>query len=54
MHLVASVGLSVLPCVRLSAKKSHYQSEVFVCVSNNCAGAVDRLLKLICLISRLI
>ncbi len=27
-----------------SARKGHYQSKVFVCVSNNCADAVDRLL----------
>ncbi len=27
-----------------AAKKSHYQSKAFVCVSNNCADAVDRLL----------
>ncbi len=26
------------------AKRSHYQSEVFVCVSNNHADAVDQLL----------
>ncbi len=38
MYLVASVRLSV------SAKKSHYQSKVFVCVSNSCVDAVDRLL----------
>ncbi len=25
------------------AEKSHYQSEVFVCLSTNCADAVDRL-----------
>ncbi len=30
--------------VQQRAKKSHYQSEVFVCVSSNRADAVDRLL----------
>ncbi len=30
--------------VQKRAKKNHYQSEVFVCVSNNLADAVDRLL----------
>ncbi len=30
--------------VRQRAKKSHYQSKVFVCVSNSRADAVDRLL----------
>ena len=33
--------------VQQRAKKSHYHSKVFVCVSNNCADAVDRLLMLI-------
>ncbi len=31
---------------RKRAEKIHYQSEVFVCVSTNCADAVDRLLIL--------
>ncbi len=54
MHLVASVRLSVRPSIHPSvnalmpeqkrARKSHNQSEVFVCVSNNGADAVDRLL----------
>ncbi len=30
--------------VQRRAKKSHYQSRVFVCVSNNCTDAGDRLL----------
>ncbi len=30
--------------VQQRAKKSHYQSRVFVCVSNNRADVVDRLL----------
>ena len=34
--------------VHKRAEKSHYQSEVFVCVSNNCAEAVDQLL-IICM-----
>ncbi len=33
--------------VRQRAKKSHYQSKVFVCVSNSRADAVDRLLILL-------
>ncbi len=59
MYLVASVcpffclsvsaltaePLGALLCrVRQRAKKSHYQSKVFVCVSNSRADAVDRLL----------
>ncbi len=56
MYLVASVRLSVRlsVCPSVSAltaepfdqkaKKSHYQSKVFVCVSNSRADAVDRLL----------
>ncbi len=53
MHLVASVHpsvrLSVCPSSRLCrvqqrAKKSHYQSKVFVCVRNNHVDAVNGLL----------
>ncbi len=49
MYLVASVrpSVSVLgfaECAQQRAKKGHYQSEEFVCVSNNHADAVDRLL----------
>ena len=56
MHLVASVHpsvrLSVCPSSRLCrvqqrAKKSHYQSKVFVCVSSNLADVVDWLLIMI-------
>ena len=63
MYLVASVRLSVttltaevrfLACsgqlcrVQQSAKNSHYQSKLFVCVSSNHADAVDWLLILGC------
>ena len=56
MHLVASVCPSVSPSVRPfvcqfvqhRAKKTHCQSKVFVCVSNNCADAVDQLLIIWC------
>ncbi len=41
MYLVASVCPSV---GQQRAKKSHYQSKVFVCVSSNHADAFDRLL----------
>ncbi len=47
MRLVAlSVGLSIRPSVSTltAEKRSHFQSEVFVCVSTNRADAVDRLL----------
>ncbi len=56
MYLVASVNPSVCPSsrgwtvwprlcrVQQRAKRSHYQSEVVVCVSNNRADAVDRVL----------
>ncbi len=40
MYLVASVR----PSVQQRAKRSHYQFEVFVCVWNKRADAVDRLL----------
>ncbi len=52
-NALGSIRLSVRPSVRLSvlscwvqhrAKKSHYQSMVFGCVSNSHADAVDRLL----------
>ncbi len=47
---VASVRPSVRQCalsqLQQRAKKSHNQFEEFVCVSNNCADAVDRLLML--------
>ena len=39
-----SVCLSVCALTQKRAKKSHYQSMEFVCVSNNHADAVDRLL----------
>ncbi len=47
MYLVASVRPSVCLSVRLFVRLSvcaHNQSEEFVCVSNNRADAVDRLL----------
>ncbi len=45
MYLVASVHQSTLSrWVQQRAKKSHYQSRVFACVSNNRADAVNRLL----------
>ncbi len=42
-----SVRLSVSVRVQQRAKKGHYQSEEFVCVSNNRADAVDRLLMIV-------
>ena len=52
MYLVASVCPSVRPSVcQQRAKKGHYQSEEFVCVSNNRADAVDLLLILAMLAS---
>ncbi len=61
-NVLGSVRPSVRPSVRLSvsarlcrvrqrAKKSHYQSEEFVCVPNSRADAVDRLLILGVLVS---
>ncbi len=47
MFVRPSFRLSVQPLtaeVQQRAKKSHYQSEVFVCVLNSRADAVDRLL----------
>ncbi len=42
MHLVdLDIRGSALPS---AAKRSHYQSKMFVCVSTYCADAVDRLL----------
>ncbi len=53
MYLVASVRLSVSQrshgsALPSAAKRSHYQSKVFVCVSKNRADAVDRLLIINC------
>ncbi len=46
--VLGSVRTSVRPPIRLwtlsQLKKSHYQSKVFVCVSNNCTDVVDLLL----------
>ncbi len=39
---VRSLPLSWLNRVQQRAKRGHYQSEVFVCVLNNRADAVDR------------
>ncbi len=54
MNLVASVPPSMNALMPepldLWAKKNH-QSKVFVCVSNNRAGAVDQLLMAECILS---
>ena len=53
MYLLASVcpsvtALIISPRCLKRAEKSHFQSEVFVCVSTNRADAVDRLLICSC------
>ena len=45
--MLAEVGVTRLFRVQQRAKKSHYQSRVFVCVSSDRADAVDRLLIII-------